>query len=239
MAAPSPDPLAKPSAYLEGAADGLADGLEREEPETPLQQTLHRASETFASHPSPRSERLRAKLDQVEDKVSEAVDKTRVRARAVAETARRAREAPPTLAEELTGALRSWTSGLAKGLGLKVAGGVIAAIAFTVLTVGLVQWLNLRLGYPRGAFVVAVAYGLLAAIAFAAGKGKAAKGKMEAKAQLIAAREEIRHVTRPVRRAFRGDDDLAVRSGLKDTVELELPDDGTTFGEDYADEARR
>lgn len=201
------DAWSKPSAAIEGAADGLADGLEREHPEIPFQEALHRAGVTFKASPSPRSQRLRARLDRIETKVGDTVDKTRVRARAVAETARRAREAPPTLVEELTGALKSWTSGIVKGIGLKAAAGAVGIIALVVLTVGLVQGLNLWLGTPWGTFVVALGYIALALILFTSGKGKAAAGKKQAKVQLAAAKEEVRHVTRPVRHAFRGDDD--------------------------------
>jgi hypothetical protein len=243
---PSSDALSKPSAFVEGAADGLADGLEREQPERGVHESLHRTGERLERDPSSRSQRLRARLDHVEDKVDEVVDKTRVRARAVAETARRAREAPPTLAEELTGALRSWTSGIAKGIGLTVAAGLVAAIAFTVFTIGLVQGLNLWLGAPWGTFLVALVYAAVAFGFYGMGKGKAAEGRQEAKAQLIAAKEEVRHVTRPVRRAFRGDDDLAARSGALDSTGFEaLPDEdgfeakgSATFEERYLDDAR-
>jgi hypothetical protein len=249
MAAPPPDPISKPAAVIEGAADGLADGLEREQPERGVQETLHRAGQRFEASPSPRSQRLRARLDRVEDKVEEVVDKTRVRARAVAETARRAREAPPTLAEELTGALRSWTSGIAKSIGMAVAAGVVAVAALVVFTVGLVQGFNDVLGAPGGTFLVAVLYGIVALVLFGSGKGKAAEGRQEAKAQLIAAKEEVRHVTRPVRRAFRGDDDLAARSGTLDSAAYDaLPeedqdvyerDGSATFDERYLDDSRR
>lgn len=231
-------PLAKPAAAIEGASDGLADALEREEIEEEVHEATHRAGEAFGASPSPRTQRLRARLDRVDEKVDEVVDKARVRARAVAETARRARDAPPTVAEELTGALKAWTSGLAKGLALKVAAGAVAIIALVVLTIALVQGLNQEWGAPRGTAAVGVGYLVLTLLLFMAGKGEAAKGKEEAKERLDAAKDEVRHVTRPVRRAFRGDQDLAARSGAIDAAPIEELPVGEVDDEEFEEQAR-
>jgi hypothetical protein len=193
------------SAVVEGAADGLADGLEREAIGDDVHAAMQRSSQAVRSHGSPRSERLRARLEQVDSKVDDVIDKTRLRARAVAESARRARDAPPAIANDLKAAGRSWLGGLAASVGFSAAAGVVGAIALGVLTVGLVQGLNALVGAPLGTFIVAVAYGLVALALFSAGKARAKRGREEARGQLAAARHEIRRVAKPVRRAFTGE----------------------------------
>lgn len=204
----SSEPLAARSATLvEGAADGLADGLERDRIAGELDAVhgaIGRTGQGIRPARSPRADRLRARLEQIDEKVDGVVDKTRIRARAVAESARRARDAPPAIAADLKCAAKAWTGGMAASLGLKAAAGVVAAVAFVVLTVGLVQGLNAWVGAPWGTFLVALGHGLVAMLLFASAKGRAKAGNAEARRQLLHARHEIRRVGRPVRNAFRG-----------------------------------
>ena len=206
------DPLpVRAAAIVEGAADGIADGLERDQVADEL-DAVHGAIRTGqGARPtrSPRADRLRARLEQIDERVDAVVDKTRLRARAVAESARRARGAPPTIAADLKRAAKAWTGGLAASLGLRAAAGVVAAVAFVVLTVGLVQGLNALVGAPWGTFLVALAYFLGAMILMGAARGRAKAGNAEAVRQLQHARHEVRRVARPVRNAFRGVEDPA------------------------------
>src|SRR5688500_2729646 len=132
----------KPHAVIEGAADGLADGLEREDIQGEVHGAISQVERTLDDHPSPRSERLRARLERLDDKVETLIDKTKVRARAVAETARRAKNAPPKVADDLKVAARSWSRGFAQNVGFVAAAGFVGLVALVVLTVGMVQGLN-------------------------------------------------------------------------------------------------
>src|SRR5687768_11129179 len=112
-------------AAIEGAADGLADGLEREDIEGEVHGAISQVERTLEENPSPRADRLRARLERLDDKVETLIDKTKVRARAVAETARRAKNAPPKVADDLKIAARSWSRGFAQNVGFMAAAGVV------------------------------------------------------------------------------------------------------------------
>jgi hypothetical protein len=224
--APS-DPLAvRSAALIEGAADGLADGLERDAVADEL-DSVHGAIGRVGQGPrpsrSPRADRLRARLEQIDERVDEVVDKTRVRARAVAESARRARAAPAAISTELKGAAKAWAGGMAASIGLQVAAGIVGAVAFVVLTVGLVQALNAVVGAPWGTFLVALLYGFVAMALFSGAKARAKRGRTEARDRLLAARHEVRRVARPIRNAFRGEvDPPTPEAPVRETTRLKL-----------------
>ncbi|HUR25934.1 MAG TPA: hypothetical protein VM327_07990 [Candidatus Thermoplasmatota archaeon] len=213
------------AAVVEGAADGLADGLERDAVAGELDAVhgaLGRAGQGIRPSRSPRADRLRARLERIDERVDDVVDKTRVRARAVAESARRARHAPATVSADLRGAAKSWASGLAISVGLQAAAGVVAAVAFVVLTVGFVQALNALVGAPWGTFLVALLYGILAFALFSGAKARAKRGREEARRRLLHAGHEIRRVARPVRNAFRGVEDPPAEPSMPQTTRLKL-----------------
>lgn len=224
-AAADPLPL-RAAAVIEGTADGIADGLERDQVAGELDAVhgvIGRTGQGQRPSRSPRADRLRARLEQIDEKVDGVVDKTRVRARAVAETARRARTAPAAISADLKHAAKAWTGGMAASIGLRVAAGVVGAVAFVVLTVGLVQGLNAILGAPWGTFVVALGYGLVAMVLASAAKGRAKRGRAEAREQLLAARHELRRVARPIRNAFRGNvEPAAPETPVVETTRLKL-----------------
>ena len=190
------------SAVVEGAADGLADGIEREH----LGDSLpHLAGETASiAQRNSRSQRLRARLERADEKVDAFLDRTKGKARALAESARRVRRAPPQVANEARLAGKAWASGLAAGLALRVAAGVVLAVAFTVFTVGLVQALNGLWGAPWGTFAVAALYTFVGFAVLGAAKGKADAGRRAARVHLERARAEVRRVAQPLRDAFAG-----------------------------------
>jgi hypothetical protein len=198
-------------AAVEGAADGLDEGIERHEAGPALRRMSEQVGKaavavtpdsTDPKTGSSRRERLRAKMDRVDEKVTEVVDGTRVKARAVAETVRRGKDAPPKVAEDVKEAAKAYATGMVAGLGLYIAAGVLALAAAVVLTVACVQGLNRAWGAPWGTFTVAAVYAVLTAFCYFMAKGRAEAGREEAKGHLSEARDEIRHVTLPVRQAF-------------------------------------
>lgn len=189
------------AAVVEGAADGLADGIQ--------EHGLDRSAPELARQAAPiaqrgaRSERLRATLDKADEKVSRAIDATRTKARAVAGSARRARKAPAQVWDDLKDGGKAYAGGLAASAAAYAAAGLVAAIAIVLLTVGFVQGLNGAWGEPWGTFFVAAAYGAVAFGLVLAARGKAAKGRRTAKLRLAQARLELQRVADPVREAFR------------------------------------
>lgn len=202
------------TAVVEGAADGLADGIDEHDLDQSL-PGLARQTAPIAQR-GVRSERLRATLEKADEKVSHAIDSTRSKARAVAESARRARKAPANVLDDAKEATKAYVGGLTASFVSYLVAGVIGAIAFVVLTIGFVQGLNEVWGRPWGAFTVAVVYGILAFVFVSAAKGKAAAGKRHAKLKLAQARLEVRRVVEPVRDAFRRDPAAASTFGKLD-----------------------
>src|SRR5687767_15052408 len=115
------------SAVVEGAADGLADGIERERLQDSMPALVHDTTPVVARNLPPRSERLRARLERADEKVSHAIASTRDKARAVAETARRARRAPPHLIDDVRDAAKAYVGGLTASIALYAVAGVLAA----------------------------------------------------------------------------------------------------------------
>lgn len=214
--------MERATAAVEGAGDGLADGIERED--------LRGKAAHLAQTASPiaqrgvRSERLRARLEQVDDKVSSAIDATRTKARAVAESARRARHAPGQALERVQHAAKAYAGGLAASIGFYAAAGLVGAITLVLLTVGFVQGLTELWGRPWGALAVALAYGIVALALATAAKGRAARGRSEARRDLEVAKAEVRQVAEPIRDAFRRKPEPATKVKL-----LVRPDDATAL----------
>lgn len=125
-----------------------------------------------------------------------------VRAEAVVETGRRARSAPRIIGRELSEAFAVWKRALMTSLVTMLALAIFAATALVVLTIALVVGLNEVLGDPAGTFVVALLYVVVAGIAFGIGKAARARAALEREERMANAREEVRHVVRPLREAF-------------------------------------
>lgn len=142
-----------------------------------------------------RAENLRYAAQRVKEEV-------RVRADAVAESGRRARVAPGRVRHELGAAFSAWKKGLVTSIAMFVALAIFATIALIVLTIALVVGLNELLGDPAGTFVVALLYVVIAGIAFAIAKSARSRAAEETRERMENAREEVRHVARPVRDAF-------------------------------------
>lgn len=147
--------------------------------------------------------------DNVQEKVAaarETVDHVRaevkVRADAVAETGRRAKLAPRHIGHELGEAVASWKRSLVTAIAM---GGVIALFgitAFIVLTMALISGLTLIVGWVGALFLVTLLYVIAAGIAYAVAKSAKTKAAHEREERMENAREEVRHVVRPVRDAF-------------------------------------
>lgn len=229
------------TAVVEGAADGLADGIDEHHLDQSLPD-LARQTAPIAQR-GVRSERLRATLEKADEKVSHAIDSTRAKARAVAESARRARKAPANVIDDVKVATKAYLGGLTASIVSYAVAGVIGAIAFVVLTVGLVQGLNELWGKPWGALAVGVAYGIVALIFASVAKGKAAAGRRHAKLKITQARLEVQRVVEPVRDAFRRepaptstfgqlDDKTKLAAGSASMQPLAAPSDPSTFPSD-------
>jgi hypothetical protein len=79
---------------------------------------------------------------------------------------------------------------------------LFATIALVVLTIALVVGLNALIGDPAGTFVVALLYVVIAGIGIAVGRAMKTRAALEREERIANAREEVRHVVRPVRDAF-------------------------------------
>jgi len=206
------------TAVVEGAADGLADGigehgLDRSIPD------LVRGNAPIAQR-GIRSERLRATLDKADQKVSQAIDSSRTKARAIAESARRARRAPANVWTDLKDAGQAYVGGMAASLGAYAIAGFVGVIALILLTVGAVQGLNNLWGDPWGTFAVALLYGIIALAFVASAKNRAKAGKQRARLRMVQARLEMQRVADPVRQAFGSGAPTSTFGQLKDSTKL-------------------
>lgn len=136
------------------------------------------------------------------DRFQHAKDEVKVRAQAVAESGRRARSAPGIITHEIAEAFRTWRRALMTSLAMMGVIALFATTALVVLTVALVVGLNELVGDPLGTFLVAILYVIVAAIAYGVSRGAKARAALEREERMANAREEVRHVVRPVRDAF-------------------------------------
>lgn len=153
------------------------------------------------------------RIDSAKESVQETVENVRyaarrakeeatVRAEAVAETGRRARRAPGRIRTELGAAVGAWADGVKKSIAMGLMLIIFATNALIVLTIALVVGLNELIGDPAGTFVVALLYLVIAGIAFAVARSAKARAAERTQQHVENSKEEVRHVTRPVREAF-------------------------------------
>lgn len=213
-------PRNKVAAGLLGALDGLAQGLEandvaattdRAMAETTavvagVERGIHRSGFAKSKRGGRHARRGRAPhpvsrpMRRARRVVRHAIERTQSGAHAVAETGRRAMRAPPLVVNDLKQAATSYGKGWAKGIAFYAIAGVVAIAAFACLTAGFVIGLNLLLGPPWGAFVVAAVY-VGVALVFVNKAGKAVRrGTVEATRHVGDAKRHIREVGEPIRR---------------------------------------
>nr|HVM45805.1 phage holin family protein [Candidatus Thermoplasmatota archaeon] len=143
-------------------------------------------------------------VESAKHTVHRAKEEVKVRAEAVAETGRRARSAPRNISYELREAFAVWRRALVTSIAMMLTLVIFSAIALIVLTIALVVGLNAVLGDPAGTFVVALAYVVIAGIAWAVARSSKMKAAREREERMENVREEVRHVVRPVKDAFGG-----------------------------------
>ena len=129
-------------------------------------------------------------------------EEVRVRAGAVAETGRRAKAAPRHIGHELGEAVGAWKRGLVTNLAMIGLMGLFGIATLVVLTMALVAGFTLLVGWVGALFLVTLLYAVVVGIAYAIAKGAKTKAAHEREDRMENAREEMRHVVRPVRDAF-------------------------------------
>ncbi|HUR68974.1 MAG TPA: phage holin family protein [Candidatus Thermoplasmatota archaeon] len=129
-------------------------------------------------------------------------EEVKVRADAVAETGRRARTAPGVIGAELSEWFAAWKRGLMTSILGMLLVAVFGTITLVVLTIALVVGLNEVVGDPQGTWLTALIYVIVAGICYAVARSAKARAAHEREERLANAREEVRHVVRPVRDAF-------------------------------------
>lgn len=155
---------------------------------------------------SHRAESMQQSMHETADRVRHtaqvAKEETKVRGQAIAESGRRAKQAPGHIRHELSAAVSAWMKGLATAIAMWAALGLVGATAFIVLTIALVTGLNELIGDPAGTFVVAVLYLVVAGIAYGAARRARASASEKTHEHVENSKEEVRHVTGPLRDAF-------------------------------------
>lgn len=129
-------------------------------------------------------------------------EEVKVRADAVGETGRRAKVAPRHIRHELGEAFASWKKAFVTNLAMMALVGLFGLTAFIVLTIALIAGFTLLIGWVAALFLVTVLYAIVAGICFAVAKSAKTKAAHEREERMENAREEVRHVVRPVRDAF-------------------------------------
>ena len=150
------------------------------------------------------AESVRETVDTVKDAAQHAKEEVKVRAEAVGETGRRARVAPGRIRGELAAAYRAWMRGLTTAITMGLVMATFAIVTLVVLTIALVVGLNELVGDPAGTWIVALLYALVIGVAFFVMKSRREAAAREQAQHMRASRDEVRHVTAPVRSAFGG-----------------------------------
>lgn len=145
---------------------------------------------------------VQEKVADARERVEDVAEDVRVKAGAVAETSRRAARAPPRIAREWREAASAWWAGLKTATGLMALLGVIGLTAWVLLTIALVVGLNQLIGDPAGTFAVFGIYLIGALGCYAGAKAVRHAADKKRAMHILRSREEVRHVTRPVREAF-------------------------------------
>ena len=147
---------------------------------------------------------VRDAADNVRERVDHAREEVKVRADAVGETTRRARVAPGRIKAEIGEAFGSWKRGLVTALAMGVVMAVFGIVTLIVLTIALVVGLNELVGDPAGTWIVAGIYLLVCVIAYFVMRSRREAAARETARHMQNSRDEVRHVTAPVRSAFGG-----------------------------------
>jgi hypothetical protein len=163
---------------------------------------VHHATDAVKSKLHDVNANVHERAESVKYAAYRAKEDVKMKAGAVAETGRRARVAPGIVANELSEWFAAWKRGLVMSIVGVLVMAVFATIALVVLTIALVVGLNELVGDPAGTFLVALLYLVIGAIGFAVGRSMKNRAAQEREERMMNAREEVRHVARPVRDAF-------------------------------------
>lgn len=185
-----------------GAARGTTEGV-RSAADS-VKGTVGSAADAVRTKAHDTAESVRQTVDDVKQTVHHAKEEVKVRAEAVGETGRRARVAPGRIKGELAGAYRAWMRGLVTALVMGAVMAVFGIVTLIVLTIALVVGLNELVGDPAGTWIVAALYTLVAVAAFFVMKSRREAAAREQAQHMQNSRDEVRHVTAPVRSAFGG-----------------------------------
>lgn len=145
---------------------------------------------------------LHDRVERVKYRAHEVKEDVKIKAEAVGETSRRAARAPGKIRHELGEALAAWKRGVVAGLGGMAAMALFGITAFIVLTIAMVVGLNNLLFDPAGTFIVAGLYLVGALVAYGVTKSAKTRAAHQTEERIANAKEEVRHVGRPVREAF-------------------------------------
>lgn len=169
-----------------------------------VKQAAGTAADSVRQTASDAAQSVRDAADNVKQHVNHAREEVKVRAEAVAETGRRARVAPGRIRNEIGGAFTAWKRGLATALAMGLVMALFGTITLIVLTIALVVGLNELVGDPAGTWIVAGIYLLACAIAYFVMRSRREAAGREVAQRMQNSRDEVRHVTAPVRSAFGG-----------------------------------
>lgn len=166
--------------------------------------SVKHAADSVRHTASDAAHNVREKVDDVKQAVNHAREEVKVRAEAVGETTRRARVAPGHIRTELGGAFNAWKRGLVTALAMGAVMAVFGVITLIVLTIALVVGLNELVGDPAGTWIVAGIYLLACVIAYFVMRSRREAAARETAQRIQNSRDEVSHVTAPVRSAFGG-----------------------------------
>lgn len=213
----APPALDKALAGVEGAVEGLAEGLERHGFAPAAHRAIDAADRLAASthlrrdttRPSPVARRLHAatgRLDQtvrdVQETFQTTVEDTKRKMAAVQETGRRAARAPGLVTRDVAKAAGAYGRGLAAGIGLYAALGACGLFALVLLTMAGVTALTPVLGAAGALLVFGLLYVGAAGACLALAQAAQRRAAAEARLHLEEARNDLRHVAEPVQEAF-------------------------------------
>lgn len=147
---------------------------------------------------------VQQKAEDLREGYQNVKEEVKVRAEAVGESAKRAKAAPRRIGYHLRKALDAWWTGVTTTLAMMAAMFVLGIVTLVVLTIALVVGLNQLLGDPAGTWVVVAIYVVAMLVAWATMRAMRAKSRDETQRRIEYSKQEVRHVTAPVRSAFSG-----------------------------------
>lgn len=147
-------------------------------------------------------ENVQERVESAKYAATRVKEEVKVRADAVGETGRRAKVAPRHIGHELGEAFASWKKALVTSIAMMALVGLFGLAAFIVLTIALIAGFTILVGWVPALFIVTVLYAIVAGICIAVAKSAKTKAAHEREERMENAREEVRHVVRPVKDAF-------------------------------------